>query len=688
MRRLGFLLLFSACTPESRLDPVTAVSPSQAARIAAAARGAPAAAPGLVIAQQAPALMLTPAATSSPAEAPMPAVAPPPSAGVVTGPTTAAIAALRPEAPPPGVITAAHDDPIATVAATDDGGVAVSLDRRGGIRLWPSLDGAHAPVIVRSDAVANQVAIVRDGGELVIAAAGPLGQLELIRTNALGEPVSQIRVALERTLVALVAVPGRFVGLRDDQTIVAVDLRGKRIEHLAGRPGERIVAMTGRRGALVAFVNAEGRVRARWIEAGDALVWGHDSAALRIDPEHAVLAPDRKRVAALAPDHKAIVIVDLASGRTLARPVTLDFVDPARQPLGFIDDRTLQVQTAVGSVGWWRHGELTMAERFHVGPAVATDRYILTAGASALTLDTPDATHHLGFRVLNLTSAQPHGNGWTVTDGATALRLDDQLRARRRYPRQDGVPDYSRSLVMLDGRRGVVWKAEGTFLIDLEHPADGKLLSPLIGTVSYEPTTSLLAITGETGLWLGRYNPRTHAVDSTLDDPGELRSIVLLDPELAGGNVALVLADHGQTAAITEIRKVDFAAARPLREGRTRQQALPEDPWWARGDLVARLGLPATARHHPSPDGALVAIAGNGRITLRDRDGAVRWSVARPGVVDVAWSSLGELVAFGSGMARVDPATGALLDRRCGWDFGLWDDDASFETGAKLCEAP
>jgi len=687
MRRLGFLLLFAACTPESRLDPVTAESPSQAARIAAAARGASVAAPGHVSSQRAPAVpawALAPAAPSSPGEA----VASPPGEPAPAGLAPAASAALRSEAPPPGVITAAHDDPIATIAATDDGGVAVSMDRRGGIRLWPSLDGAHAPVIVRSDAVADQVAIARDGDELVIAAAGPLGQLELIRTNALGEPVSHTWVELERTLVALAAVPGRFVGLRDDQTIAAVDLRGDRIEHLAARPGERIVAMTSRRGALVAFVHAEGRVHARWIDAGDALAWGREGAALRIDPARAVLAPDRKRVAALTPDHKAIVIVDLATGRTLARPLTPDFVDPACQPLGFLDDRTLQVQTAEGALAWWRDGELTTVDRFHRGPAVATDRYILTSGASTLTLDTPGATHHLGFRVLNLTSAQPHGNGWTVTDGVRALRLDDRFRARRRYPPPDGAPDYARSLVLLDGRRGVVWKSDGTYLIDLEHPAAGELLSPLIGTVSYEPTTHLLAITGETGLWLGRYNPRTHAVDGKLDNPGGPRSIVLLDPELAGGNVALVLAEHDQTAAITEIRKVDFAAAQPLREGRTRQQALPADPWGARGDLVARLDLPPTDRHHPSPDGALVAIAGHDRITLRDRDGAVRWSVARPGVVDVAWSSLGELVAFGSGMARVDAATGALLDRRCGWDFGLWDDDASFETGAKLCEAP
>jgi hypothetical protein len=113
------------------------------------------------------------------------------------------------------------------------------------------------------------------------------------------------------------------------------------------------------------------------------------------------------------------------------------------------------------------------------------------------------------------------------------------------------------------------------------------------------------------------------------------------------------------------------------------------DAMWHR-DASGRT-LPASAswaRHHVSPDGALVAIAGGGRITLRDASGAERWTVAYPGVADVAWSGLGDLVAFGSGMARVDVATGALLDRQCGWEFGRWEGLDSTELGGALCEAP
>jgi hypothetical protein len=621
----------------------------------------------------------------------------------------AASAVRYPEVPPPRVIAAAHDEAIATFAATDDGGVAVSLDRRGGMRLWPSLDGTREPVIVRSEAVAEQVAIARDGDELVIAAVGPLGQIELIRTSALGEPVWHRWIDLERKVVALYATPSRFIGLLDDQTIAAIELRGERggerggeqngeqsggrsgeqIERLAMHPGERIVAMAGRRGAVLAFVNAEGSIRARWIEVTeirDTLAWGRESPPLRIDPEHAVLAPDRRRVAALTRDHKGIVIVDLVSGRTLERPVAMDSADPMRQPLGFIADGSLQVLSADGTSAWWRHQDLETSDSFFSpGTVVATDRCILTASGSSLVLATPEARKQLGFRVVNIASAAPHGNGWTVTDGSGALGLDDRFHARRRFLPRDGALDPGHSLVVLDGGHGVLDTTEGTSLIDLEHPDGGKLLSSMLGTISYEPATHLVAIAGDAGLWLGHYNPRTHDIDHTLDVLGEPRSIVLLDPEMNDGNVALVLVQHEVSVTITEVRKVDFAGGR-LREGRSYERLLPE----GRGgppNPVIWLGLTNTAHHHTSPDGALVALVRKDRITLRDRDGGVRWSSARPGVTDVAWSALGELIAFGSGMARVDVGTGALLDRQCGWDFGLWD-DVSFETGAGLCEVP
>jgi hypothetical protein len=159
-----------------------------------------------------------------------------------------------------GVTVAAHDAEITVLAATEDG-EAVSADRRGAVRLWPSLDGKREPVVVEAGVAAERLAIVRDGAEIVIAAAGALGEVGVIRVGGRGEVVSRVSVDLERRLVALHPIAGGFAGLRDDQTVVGMDLRGERRGELRAAPGERIVEMASRRGGLLAFVVAEGSVR-------------------------------------------------------------------------------------------------------------------------------------------------------------------------------------------------------------------------------------------------------------------------------------------------------------------------------------------------------------------------------------------------------------------------------------------
>jgi hypothetical protein len=88
-----------------------------------------------------------------------------------------------------------------------------------------------------------------------------------------------------------------------------------------------------------------------------------------------------------------------------------------------------------------------------------------------------------------------------------------------------------------------------------------------------------------------------------------------------------------------------------------------------------------------SPDGALAATFGNGRITLREADGRVRWEIAAPGVTDVAWTPRGELVALAGGVVKLDLETGAFGARHCGWLFGLTE-AATFEVaGPVACDA-
>ncbi|HEX3759351.1 MAG TPA: hypothetical protein VHW23_11620 [Kofleriaceae bacterium] len=178
-------------------------------------------------------------------------------------------------------------------------------------------------MVVPADLIADQLAIARDGEDIVIAAASSLGQLVVIRTRAGGEPLARTPVDLGRGIAMLQASARGFVALRDDMTIAAVDLHGARLGALAVNPGERIATLASRRGRVIALVAARRGVRARWIEDGP-LAWGSESAVLPIDPSSGpgsvALAPDHERLAARAADGKSIIIVRLMDGRAAPVP--------------------------------------------------------------------------------------------------------------------------------------------------------------------------------------------------------------------------------------------------------------------------------------------------------------------------------------------------------------------------------
>ncbi len=71
-----------------------------------------------------------------------------------------------------------------------------------------------------------------------------------------------------------------------------------------------------------------------------------------------------------------------------------------------------------------------------------------------------------------------------------------------------------------------------------------------------------------------------------------------------------------------------------------------------RGDLVHVADL--TPREHRG----LAVTYGSDRVTLRDKTGTERWTIALPDVTAVAWSETGELVALANGLVHLDVETG------------------------------
>ncbi len=716
MRWIGLAMLWLACNAEPRPGPTAAGPPSPAPAVRPSTIGSPPIqAPGALASVGSPATMAAP--ESSPGR-PSPAHPAPPSETIAPG------RVLEPGA---RLTVAVHDVDIAMLAVTEDGSVAVSADRQGGMRLWPSLDGLHEPVVVHAEMVAEQLAIARDGGDVVIAVAGSLGQVAVIRTTAAGEPISRVSIDLERSIVALHPSASGFVALRDDTTIAAIDLHGAWLATLTVRPGERITALASRHGRVFALVTAGSRVRARWIES-DPFAWGSESAVLPIDPEQVVLAPDHERIAGWARNRKDLLIVRLSDGRILARSRPApDFAgevgaapplpepppapaggkmrvqreEPEEQPprlLGFLADGTLALRfgtEASSALAWWngRKGWTGGTRTFTLlglgrHAPVVVDRQVISGAFATLALDTPGRARYLGFRVVNVTSAIRRDNDWLIADRDAIVAIDDQLRTRTRYRvlgdlQLERPPD---TVILLDARHYIEADDGQAYLVELAHPGRRIPLFSSGNGISYEPTTRWLSIPGGAdGSWLGRYDPKAGRFRETMRYQ-EPETLVLLDPSLHHGNVAWKLMASDLVATITEIRAIDVGAAQ-FRVGRRFERKIPRQ--LDRDDTSFDWLTADLARHHDSPDGSQVAIVvGGGRITLRDGDGGERWAVALPGVVGVAWGGPGELIAFGSGLARIDVATGALRERRCGWDFGLWTNIEIPSAGARLCEAP
>jgi hypothetical protein len=210
-----------------------------------------------------------------------------------------------------------------------------------------------------------------------------------------------------------------------------------------------------------------------------------------------------------------------------------------------------------------------------------------------------------------------------------------------------------------------------------------------------------LAVAEGGGVEFVRYDAKHHKFGppvrfATSDPTTDL--VYLLDPALAHGSVAVVIHQlDGETGSetssgqITEIHSVpenENAWEITTKEPRTIRLPAPD---WQRvfgGDLSPILTLAPTIR--TSPDGKLVARLANGRIALAPRAKPTEpwWLLPAFGVTDIRWSPEGTLLAIGSGVAEIDAYRGAIIDRQCGWRFGLYDKPVMPDTGPLLCDSP
>ncbi len=669
----------------------------------------------------------TTAVPPAPAPAPPPPSQPPAWGVPVPEPTVDAGAApTAHEITPTALPAASHGRSIVAVAITDDGTAALTLDNGAGVRLWPSLDGTREPIAVPLVAPEEMV-IARDADGFAIGALDTAGGLTVLRVDASGKLVGKASLPFDQPYLQIVATADGYIATRSDQTIERIDRKGTSLGEVRPEMGQRIANLVARRGRVLAMLADPDHVVGRWLDTRAGLAWGDTTPDLAIDPKTATLSPDHTRLAALEKKTRKAALVELASGTvTPVRGSRRDLV-----PLGWpADDRVAFVhdEFELSRVEWFdatgkavsRIGDDFELEFLSVLGMEAADERVVAFQGAQLVLVAPRKLRYLGYALHAASRLRSSPAGIVAALGGSSEILDDDLQIERRVPTAN-----ARDLLPIDDTFAVAIRgkpmADGPFddaLVNPKKKQSGVEVVLFEGDTKqqtlkmqvtemklrYEPSTHLLAVNSGDKVTFARFDPAT----KRFGDPiairvaSRVRDIVLLDPSLANGAIALVV--HGAKGELV-VRPIhdDELAATP---------ALPHEATALPGELEAvdraghvyirrdadTVSIHAGAQElgrltdmtnmsvRPAPDGRRVALFGRGRILLANLDTTPRWSIGFPGVKDLQWTD-GELVALSNGIAKLDPETGHTIAARCGWKFGLRN-QASFVDlpGSTICD--
>lgn len=670
----------------------------------------------------------------------------------------AAVSSAAARVPMPS--SAPHGGRIEIIAITEHGDAALTADSFSEIRLWPTLDGTHEPVVVHGPSP-TQLALGRDREGLFAAILDEAGGVELLRFDASGVLLGRAQLPMGPVILQVVAIPGGVLVRRQDHRIGRFDTRGVATGEIAPAAGQRVVSLAVRSDRVLAGITETGEPRAsiaRWIMLGSALSWG-STIELPEPLSDLAIAPGGRRIAGIAHDRlvedEVGQIVELEPQPFVAGTMVLDArhqvtangrrVKPLEPPtIGFLDDDDAVIGVP-GQLKWgsakgadpWKVGDHDT--RSYDGEIAVGDRVVAAHGAAlhllGLANQPEDGRHRdsgvrggprrlgdfavdrfLGYRFLGEGSpATPNRfrNGASVLleiNGGGKLWLDSLLRART--PTLD--PDLQDLEFVLDDHHllfaPLIYEQlhvvkHRIVIRDLTTNTDTKITSSEdTTTMRYDPGTRVLAVAAGENVLRYRlsFDPVAATPLRTLVHTGELRPIYLTDPALANGVVAVVQDalpshvlvyridgdDHGPPVAPQQqvfsgpIAAVDRAGTIYISN---------------RGIRVYHDGheiesLPIERVSAISHDGTWLAAGSSSEVAVFDVKGVPRWRQPVWKAGSAAWS-LDDRTLFvaadGGAAISFDAKTGARLAIRCGWGFGLYEEDVAVSSSTpSACAAP
>lgn len=622
----------------------------------------------------------------------------------------------RPRAP----ISGAHGAAIAILAVAPDGDAAISADSRGGIRLWPALDGRREPLVLRAGRP-SELAIARTRDGFLIANVDVSRGLELLSVDM--EARVRHRVMTRGEAVDdVVIVDGIVLALRADQTIEALDAEGRVVATLVPDPGTRVrrLVAAGSRVLAIGERGDRGKERfVRWIDPRGQ--WGATTRAVfGIDPAKPIaVSPDGEHL--VANSHGRPSLIEIATGK--AGPAICGTSRSMRSvALGFVDADTVACIVDAGKLVWWSTARATTTGTESPTPAVdeAIDRLahgiVVSPSGHDLVLRRTTGTRQLGYATSTNTVFRLAPGGITIAGVKRSLVVDATLRERARaeHPTDEGLLAIGDGYAIAISTPAVsvndAWGASHALsVLDLARGVTHQKLGLRTSdALVFEPTTGLLATIDGADTQLLRYDPTTHTFGSpiTLASEGIVHRIALLDPTQASGVVAMTLEERATSTVVGEIHGRDLQGAKRVRPrryyavpghlyavdraGRVYTTGAHDRVRVTVGNTVAR-DLPITdvLAVVPDPTGARLAVLTRGGLSLHLADGTLVWTVSARELRHLRWLGDDLVASYPDALARFDLATGELAARQCGWDFGLHDvrTTGGFSDSQNVCDA-
>ena len=621
-------------------------------------------------------------ACAAPAVAPKPPGVIPSAATPATPSSPSMIAAQGPlramrEAPPSGAID--------ILAATPDGSAAITADEGGGVRLWPTLDGSREPRVVTLESPI-ELALARAGSGFIAASIDEGHDLTLTMLDADGRTLAHRGLGGDPAVTGVAAFDGGLVAWSSDQKITLFGTDGATRGTLGTQPGERVVAIaTGGSHVVVEVAvmhDATPHLRVRALVTDPTIAWGDFIDAAHEPSGPIALSSSGKRLAMIEGDR--LVVLDLA------RSTQLTVQKALATALAFADDT--HVAALNGLVQWYEETGLVptfAAVDGHSVPAtmIATaPGRVVALSDGALVLATSQKLEYLGYTIATPSVVEPGGSGsLMVVSGSNAALLDSELRSHRTI----ALAGVTASSVAWLG--GDDWFAVGGTLRVVSTLGSARLAvdahpsNALV--VHYEPSTQLATTSLGESSAVYRWDPRqvtmTAVATSPRTTPYEMVQIVPTAPAQARGVklVRITVRDHATVewftdeemkvrVAISEVAAV-LATDRAGRIYAWTRGPKPHVAILATGAEVGQLALAKAGGAFPDATGDRVAVVHRNTVELF-AGGKLAWSQDVATVWSVAWLSDGALaVVTTAGIERLDPATGAVAARRCGWGFGL-----------------